>query len=39
VKLFLDTAHLSDITLTDLGMARFNADWEAHQRALAAKRG
>jgi transaldolase len=25
--------------LTDIGMARFNADWEAYQRALAAKRG
>jgi len=25
--------------LTDVGMARFNADWEAYQRALAAKRG
>lgn len=24
---------------TDIGMARFNADWEAYQRALAAKRG
>jgi len=25
--------------LTDIGMARFNADWDAYQRALAAKRG
>lgn len=25
--------------LTDIGMARFNADWEAYQRALAARRG
>jgi transaldolase len=25
--------------LTDIGTARFNADWEAYQRALAAKRG
>ena len=25
--------------LTDIGLARFNADWEAYQRALAAKRG
>jgi len=25
--------------LTDIGMARFNADWEAYQQALAAKRG
>ena len=25
--------------LTDIGMARFNADWEAYQRALQAKRG
>ena len=25
--------------LTDLGMARFNADWEAYQQALSRKRG
>jgi transaldolase len=25
--------------LTDIGMARFNADWEAYQQALARKRG
>jgi len=25
--------------LTDIGMARFNADWEAYQQALAHKRG
>ena len=25
--------------LTDIGMARFNADWESYQRSLAAQRG
>jgi hypothetical protein len=25
--------------LTDMGMARFNADWESYQRSPAAKRG
>jgi transaldolase len=25
--------------LTDIGMGRFNADWEAYQQALAQKRG
>lgn len=49
MKLFLDTAHLSDIRtadeerlfqhpLTDVGTGHFNGDGEAYQRALAAKR-
>jgi hypothetical protein len=39
VRLFLDRAHSSDIrTAHAWGMARDNADREACQRALAAKR-
>ena len=30
---------LFDHPLTDVGMKRFNADWEAYQRALQSKRG
>jgi hypothetical protein len=39
VKLFLDTAHLSDIRPAHEGeMPRRHTDWEAYQRALAAQR-
>jgi hypothetical protein len=40
VKLFLDTAHLSDIlTAHEWETSRRIADWGSYQRSLAAKRG
>jgi hypothetical protein len=39
VKLFLDTAHSSDMRAAhEWEMPRRNTDWEGYQRALAAPR-